>query len=124
MCCARRHLGEIRENKSAPTFAMNQSCPDDRIQRLRDELTMPVGEFGALAAAVLMALSLMFVIHPLSETERIHAAALSGDAKSHVENKSRRMSAKVHDDRLGVSSTDALTNSLVVRSDAQSGGHS
>jgi hypothetical protein len=103
---------------------MNQSYPDDRIQRLHDELRMPVGEFGALAAAVLMALSLMFVIQPLSKTERIHTTALRADAKSRVENKSRRTSANAHDDRLGVSSADALTNSLVVRNDAHSGGHS
>ena len=88
--------------------AMEDSWPDDEIRRLHDELTMPVGEFGALAAAALLALGLLFVAHPLLKAERVQTTAPSRDAKSHAGERSRRL-AKVHEAQFGVSSADALT---------------
>jgi hypothetical protein len=102
---------------------IEESFADDEIRRLHNELQMPVGEFGALAAAVFMALSLVLVTHPLSKIERIHITALGHDAMSHARDESRRI-AKVHESRFGISSADALTGSFVVRSDARTGRHS
>src|SRR6516162_10203524 len=104
--------------------ATKDSIRHDEIQRLHNELTMPVGEFGALAAAVLMALSVMFVTHPLSKPERVHTTALSRDARIQARDKSRRMSAKVHEEEFGVSGADAPTGSFVATGDAHSGRHS
>ena len=103
--------------------AMDDSCPDDEIRRLHDELAMPVGEFGALAAAALLAFGVLFVGHPLSKAERVQTTALSRDAKSHAGERSRRL-AKVHEARFGVFSADALTHGFAIGNDAHSGKHS
>jgi len=102
-------------------FGMEDSCPDDEIRRLHDELIMPVGEFGALAAAALLALGLAFVTHPLSKAERVQTTALSRE--SHAGERSRRL-AKVHEARFGVSRADALTHGFAIGNDAHSGKHS
>jgi hypothetical protein len=85
---------------------MKDCRADHEIQRLHNELTMPVGEFGALVAAVLMSLSVLFVTPPPAETERAHRTAIEGDIKSHIGIKSHKTSAIVSRDRHEVSSAE------------------
>jgi hypothetical protein len=64
-------------------LVMKQYFLDGEIRDLRDELTMPVGEFGAVtAAALIMALGSIFVTSP-SATERARTA-FRHDIKSHA----------------------------------------